>query len=104
MEYVKIHNGGDTQFKPNEHVPLEAVEEANANLKDGQRAADFEPFPFYLTAWDEDKYVIGQANIELDEKEILSTSATQRVRKANLLRLTAKKFNIWMFRRNSLFR
>jgi DNA-directed RNA polymerase subunit beta len=33
MEYVKIHNGGDTQFKPNEHVPLEAVEEANANLK-----------------------------------------------------------------------
>jgi len=68
MEYVKIHNGGDTPFKPNEHVTLEAVEEANANLKEGQRHADFEPFPFYLTAWEEDKYTIGQANIELDEK------------------------------------
>ncbi|MDQ3320934.1 MAG: DNA-directed RNA polymerase subunit beta [Acidobacteriota bacterium] len=68
MEYVKIYNGGDTTFKPNEHVPLEAVEEANANLKEGQRQADFEPFPFYLTAWEEDKYTIGQANIELDEK------------------------------------
>ncbi len=68
MEYVKIHNGGDTVFKPNEHVMLEAVEEANANLKEGQRHADFEPFPFYLTAWEEDKYTIGQANIELDEK------------------------------------
>ncbi|HXG84380.1 MAG TPA: DNA-directed RNA polymerase subunit beta [Pyrinomonadaceae bacterium] len=68
MEYVKIHNGGDTSFKPNEHVPLEAVEEANAKLKKDQRHADFEPFPFYLTAWEEDRYTIGQANIELDEK------------------------------------
>ena len=24
--------------------------------------------PFYLTAWEEDQYIIGQANIELDEK------------------------------------
>lgn len=68
IEYVRIFNGGDTGFKPNEHVPLEAVEEANAALKDGQKAAEFEPYPFYLTAWEEDKYVIGQANIVLDEK------------------------------------
>ncbi len=68
MEYVKIHNGGDTRFKPNEHVTLESVQEANAKLKKDQRQADFEPFPFYLTAWEEDKYTIGQANIELDEK------------------------------------
>ncbi len=67
IEYVKIHNGGDTEFKPNSHVPLENVEAANKKLKKGKREADFEPFPFYLTAWEEDKYTIGQANIELDE-------------------------------------
>ena len=30
--------------------------------------AEFEPWPFYLTAWEEDKHVVGQANIELDEE------------------------------------
>ena len=69
IEYVKIHNGGDTKFKPNEHVPLEDVEKANKKAaKDGEKEAEFTPFPFYLTAWEEDRYVIGQANIELDEK------------------------------------
>lgn len=68
IEYVKIINGGDTGLKPHSHLPLEQVEEANSKLKDNERAADFEPFPFYLTAWEEDKYTIGQANIVLDEK------------------------------------
>jgi DNA-directed RNA polymerase subunit beta len=68
IEYVKIINGADTNLKPNIHLPLEEVEAANKKLKKGGREAEFEPFPFYLTAWEEDKYVIGQANIELDEK------------------------------------
>ncbi|MFL6468897.1 MAG: DNA-directed RNA polymerase subunit beta, partial [Pyrinomonadaceae bacterium] len=67
IEYVKIHNGGDTKFKPREHAPLEDVERANKKVaKEGGKQAEFEPFPFYLTAWEEDRYVIGQANIELD--------------------------------------
>ncbi|MCC6327314.1 MAG: DNA-directed RNA polymerase subunit beta [Acidobacteria bacterium] len=69
IEYVKVHNGGDTKFKPNEHVPLEEVEKANKKVaKEDGKQAEFEPYPFYLTAWEEDRYVIGQANIELDAK------------------------------------
>ena len=68
VEYVKIINGGDTGLKPNTHHPLEDVEAANKKLKASEREAEHEPFPFYLTAWDEDKYIIGQANIELNEK------------------------------------
>jgi len=69
IEYVKIHNGGDTKFKPREHAPLDDVLSANRKAKKAEeKEADFEPYPFYLTAWEEDKYVIGQANIELDEK------------------------------------
>ena len=41
----------------------------NADLKDRKkRPAELEPFSFYLSAWEEDKHVIAQANIELDEK------------------------------------
>ena len=67
IEYVRIQNGGDTKFKPGEHVPLEDVEAANKKVKGG-KIAEFEPWPFYLTAWEEDKWIIGQANIELDAK------------------------------------
>src|SRR4029434_2783807 len=69
VEYVRVINGGDTKLKPGDHVPLEDVERANKKAaKDGEKEAEFEPFPFYLTAWEEDRYVIGQANIELHEK------------------------------------
>ncbi|MBA2495194.1 MAG: DNA-directed RNA polymerase subunit beta [Acidobacteria bacterium] len=67
VEYAKVINGGDTDLKPNVHIPLEQIEAANKKLKKGKREAEFEPFPFYQTAWEEDRYIIGQANIELDE-------------------------------------
>ena len=67
IEYVRIVNGGMTKFKPGEHVPLQDVEKANKRVSADGRKAEFEPHPFYQTAWEEDKHVIGQANIELDE-------------------------------------
>ena len=67
IEYVKVKNGGETPFKPHQHVPQEDIEAANKKLKKDQRQAEYEPFPFYQTAWEEDKYIIGQANIVLDE-------------------------------------
>jgi DNA-directed RNA polymerase subunit beta len=66
VEYANIINGGDTDLKPRQHVPIEQIEAANKKLGKDERAAEFEPFPFYQTAWEEDKYTIGQANIELD--------------------------------------
>ncbi|MDH3492250.1 MAG: DNA-directed RNA polymerase subunit beta [Acidobacteriota bacterium] len=68
IEYVKVLNGGDTGIQPNTHVPMDDVVKANKKMTGKKREAEFEPFPFYLTAWDEDKYMIGQANIMLDEK------------------------------------
>src|SRR5215207_2425633 len=67
IEYVRIVNGGDTKLKPGEHVTEEEVEKANRKVGADGRRAEFEPYPFYLTAWEEDKWVIGQANIELGE-------------------------------------
>jgi DNA-directed RNA polymerase subunit beta len=66
-EFVRVRNGGDTKFKPGDHVPQEDVDKANKRVSASGEKASFEPFPFYLTAWEEDKHVVGQANIGLDE-------------------------------------
>ncbi|HYP02911.1 MAG TPA: DNA-directed RNA polymerase subunit beta, partial [Pyrinomonadaceae bacterium] len=66
VEYVRVINGGDTKYKPGDHILHEDVEKANKRIGADGKKADFEPYPFYLTAWEEDKYVVGQANIELD--------------------------------------
>ena len=66
IEYVRINNPGDTHFKLNDHVrEIEALA-ANKKITEGQKAASYEPWPFYQSAWEEDKYIIGQANTELD--------------------------------------
>jgi DNA-directed RNA polymerase subunit beta len=67
IDYVLIHNPGDTPLKTNDHVPEDVVDKANKKLTEGQKPAVFEPYPFYLSAWEEDKYIIGQANIGLDK-------------------------------------
>ncbi len=67
VDFVLIHNPGDTNLKAGDHVPEDVVEKANKKIGEGQKLAAFEPYPFYLSAWEEDKYIIGQANIELDK-------------------------------------
>ena len=67
VEYVRVINGGDTKLKPGDHIPDEDVQKANKKVSADGRKAEYEPWPFYLTAWEEDKHVVGQANIELDE-------------------------------------
>jgi len=69
-EFVRVINGGDTKFKPNDHVPQDDVDKANKRAGSGEKAI-YEPFPFYLTAWEEDKHVVGQANIQLDENSYI---------------------------------
>ncbi len=66
VEYVRVINGGDTKHRPGDHVSEDEIVKANKRVSADGRKAETEPYPFYLTAWEEDKYVIGQANIELD--------------------------------------
>ncbi|MCZ6514554.1 MAG: DNA-directed RNA polymerase subunit beta, partial [Acidobacteria bacterium] len=69
VEYVLVTHGGDSPWAVNEQVERSAVEKANEELREKKRKpVEYELFPFYLSAWEEDKYIIAQANIELDEK------------------------------------
>ena len=66
-DYVLITNGGGTKFKTGEIVEQSEVLEENAASKGRKkRAAEFEPHSFYLSAWEEDQYIVAQANAELD--------------------------------------
>jgi DNA-directed RNA polymerase subunit beta len=68
IDYVKVSASGDTEFKVGDHVPKDQVDKANKKLEGDQQPAEFEPYPFYLSAWEEDKYTIGQASVEADKQ------------------------------------
>jgi DNA-directed RNA polymerase subunit beta len=71
IDYVQIVNAGDSEFKAGEIVERDKVEELNEELK--RRKVVYEPYCFYLSAWEEDKYVVAQANVSLDEKLRITT-------------------------------
>ena len=66
IEYVQMVNAGDSEFKAGDIVEREKVEDTNEDLK--RRRVIVEPYCFYLSAWEEDRYVVAQANAALDEK------------------------------------
>ena len=75
IDYVRITNGGGTKFKLGEIVNADAVAEANANAKTRKkRAAESVPHSFYLSAWEEDRYIIAQANAKIDDRGNLINS------------------------------
>jgi DNA-directed RNA polymerase subunit beta len=69
VDYVAITHAGDSEYKPGDHVERSEWEKACEDLKSKKkRVPEAEPFCFYLSAWEEDKYVVAQANVQLDEK------------------------------------
>ncbi len=65
---IKISNPGDTPYKVGDVVRRADIEKANRELTAKKQAAEYVPYCEYLSAWEEDKYIIAQANVPLDEK------------------------------------
>src|SRR5689334_2077846 len=80
VDYVRILSSGDSEDNTGDHLPREQVDAANRKAhRAGDKEAVFEPYPFYLTAWEEDRYTIAQANIKLGENgEILEDRISAR--------------------------
>jgi DNA-directed RNA polymerase subunit beta len=69
VDYVIVVNAGDSHHKVGDYVEKSEMEKTNADLKDRKKkGVEVEPFSFYLSAWEEDRHTIAQANIELDDK------------------------------------
>jgi DNA-directed RNA polymerase subunit beta len=80
--YKKVENGrvlnhfrvlkvGDGAFRLGQIVTGDELEAENDRLgKAGKRLVDAEPHAFYLSAWEEEKYIIAQANSRVDERGV----------------------------------
>jgi DNA-directed RNA polymerase subunit beta len=70
VDYVQVLNAGDSEFKAGDIVEADKVDAVNEGLR---RKATVEPHCFYLSAWEEDRYVIAQANVAIDERGRITT-------------------------------
>jgi DNA-directed RNA polymerase subunit beta len=65
-DYVIITNaGGNPKYKAGDIV--EADEMVSEDGRPKKKGVEFEPYSFYLSAWEEDQYVIAQANSRVDD-------------------------------------
>ena len=69
LDFISVVNAGDSDYRVGDHLEKPEALKANADLKERRKKLiDFEPFSFYLSAWEEDRHVIAQANAEIDDK------------------------------------
>ena len=69
LDFVSVVNAGDSDYRVGDHLEKAEVVKANADLKERRKKLiDVEPYSFYLSAWEEDRHVIAQANAEIDDK------------------------------------
>ena len=67
LDYVSVTNAGESGLRQGDYLEIDEARKLNEQLKkDKKRTMDLAPFSFYLSAWEEDRHTIAQANIELD--------------------------------------
>ncbi len=68
IDEIRILNPGDSSYKVGDVMTRSEVDKANRDLGAKKQPIEFEAHCDYLSAWEEDKYLIAQANVQLDEK------------------------------------
>ena len=86
LDHVTVLNAGDSGYKVGDHLDKDDLIKVNAELQaQGKKVIDHEPFSFYLSAWEEDKWVIAQANAELDERGNIVTELVNARKAGNFV-------------------
>jgi DNA-directed RNA polymerase subunit beta len=90
IDYVIITNaGGNTKYKVGDIVEADDVgaDPKDVDNKAGRRrrGLEFEPFSYYLSAWEEDQYVIAQANAAVDDKGRFTTDRVNARQAGNFI-------------------
>ena len=81
VDYVIITNaGGSTKHKVGDIVEASEVGADKDAEKGGRRrrGLEYEPYSYYLSAWEEDQYIIAQANAQVDDNGQLHDRPRQR--------------------------
>jgi DNA-directed RNA polymerase subunit beta len=68
VDEIRVLNPGDSSYKVGDVMTRGEVDKANRDLGAKKQTIEVEAHCDYLSAWEEDKYIVAQANIELDEK------------------------------------
>jgi DNA-directed RNA polymerase subunit beta len=68
VDFVHIANGGGSRFKVGDVVEIDEVQDELRKLGKKGSKIEFEPYSFYLSAWEEDQYVIAQANARVNDR------------------------------------
>jgi DNA-directed RNA polymerase subunit beta len=68
IDEVRILNPGGTEYKVGQVILRDEYDKYISGMQTGKSPAEIEAHSDYLSAWEEDKYVVAQANIVLDEK------------------------------------
>ncbi len=86
LDYVEIVNAGESGLRVGDHIEKEEAAKLNASLKKaGKRGIDQIPFSFYLSAWEEDKHTIAQANIEFNAEGVITEDLVNARRQGNFV-------------------
>src|SRR6202522_3423831 len=86
LDYVEIVNAGESGLRVGDHIEKEEASRLNESLKKaGKRVIDVMPFSFYLSAWEEDKHTIAQANIEFNEEGVITEDLVNARRQGNFV-------------------
>ena len=72
LDHYRVVRVGDGRFRLGQVVTGDELTEENRRLaKAGKREVGVENYAFYLTAWEEEKYIIAQASAETDNRGVL---------------------------------
>ena len=86
LDFVAVANAGESGLRQGDHLEVTEAHTLNAQLKtDKKRPMELIPFSFYLSAWEEDRHTIAQANIELDEKLAIVQDIVDARRQGNFV-------------------
>ncbi len=89
-DYVIVTNAAGSKYKAGDIV--EADEMVNEEGRSKKKGVEVEPYSFYLSAWEEDQYIIAQANAAVDENGKLTQDRVNARQAGNFI--LAPKANI----------
>jgi DNA-directed RNA polymerase subunit beta len=89
IDYVQVTNaGGSTKYKVGDIVEASEVG-ADTSQAQGtgrrRRGLEYEPYSYYLSAWEEDQYIIAQANAQVDDNGKFTTDRVNARQAGNFI-------------------
>ncbi|MDR3723983.1 MAG: DNA-directed RNA polymerase subunit beta [Terracidiphilus sp.] len=86
LDYVEIVNAGESGLRVGDHIEKDEAIKLNEDLKKaGKRPVETIAYSFYLSAWEEDKHTIAQANIEFDADGNITEDLVNARRQGNFV-------------------